>query len=83
MAFVCHSRGKSFTSAEKIRAHKAVHDETKLQCHICDKIFEGRKKFNNHIQSQQAFECEIRLNLLRYGQNIIVSHCISRVLAGG
>ena len=28
MAFVCHYCGKSFTSAEKLRAHKAVHDET-------------------------------------------------------
>ena len=39
MAFVCHYCGKSFTSAEKLRAHKAVHDETQLQCHICDKVF--------------------------------------------
>ena len=47
IAFVCHSCGKSFTSAEKLRAHEAVHEETKIQCHICDKEFEGKKKFNN------------------------------------
>ena len=59
MAFVCYSCGKFFTSAEKLRAHEAVHEETKIQCHICDKEFEGKKKFNNHIQSHQIFECEI------------------------
>ena len=59
MAFVFHSCGKSFTSAEKLRAHKAVHDENKIQCHICDKEFEGKKKFNNHIQSHHTIECEI------------------------
>ena len=57
MAFVCHSGSKSFTSAEKLRAHK--HDETKIQCHIYDKEFEGKKKSNNHIQSHKIFECEI------------------------
>ena len=31
MGFVCHSCGKSFTSAAKLRAHKAVHDETRFQ----------------------------------------------------
>ena len=46
MAFVYHYYGKSFTSAEKVRAHKAVHDETQLQCHICDKVFIGKKKKN-------------------------------------
>ena len=59
MAFICDSYGKSFTSAEKLRAHKAGHDETKIQCHIVDKEFEGKKKFNNHIQSHPTFECEI------------------------
>ena len=58
MAFVCHFCGKSFTSAEKLRAHKAVHNETKIQCHICDKIFEGKKKFNNHIQGKEKKEKE-------------------------
>ena len=32
MAFVCHSCCKSFTSAENLRPHKAVHDETKELC---------------------------------------------------
>ena len=59
MGFVCHFCGKSFTSVERLRAHKAVHDETKMLCHICDKEFEGKKKFNNHIQSHQTFECEV------------------------
>ena len=49
MAFVCHSCGKSFTNAEKLRAHKAVHDETKIQCRICDKEFEGKRKFDQLI----------------------------------
>ena len=59
MGFVCHFCGKSFTSAERLRAHKAVHDETKMLCHICDKEFEGKKKFNNHIQSHQTIDCEV------------------------
>ena len=54
MGFVCHFCGKSFTSAERLKAHKAVHDETKMLCHICDKEFEGKKNFNvKNVDFQQ------------------------------
>ena len=67
MAFICHYCGKSFTSAEKLRAHKAVHDETQLQCHICDKVFKGKKKFNKNIQNHQTLECEICNQTVKMG----------------
>ena len=67
MAFVCHHCGKSFTSAVKLNAHKAVHDETEIKCHICDKVFTGKKKFNNHIQNHQTFECEICNQTVKMG----------------
>ena len=67
MTFVCHYCGKSFISAEKARAHKAVHDETQLQCRISDKVFIEKKDFGTPVHKKMALKSLVRHNSKRAG----------------
>ena len=65
---------------EKLRAHKAVHDETQLQCHICDKLLKNYKscefapiKLSSHLQDAEILYSlppdPIHTNLLGAGND--------------
>lgn len=58
--FDCDECGKSFSDPNYLKIHqKAVHDDKKAKCWVCDKICKNRKSLAQHLRSHVEIECSI------------------------